>query len=139
MDRYIARVLETDILLRLMKKIADRIELIPGGQKPYVIPQEAYGVGLTDTTRGALGHWVQIKDQVNEHYNIITPSMWNLSPRDTSGVLGVLERALLGTEISNIKEPIEIGRITRSFDPCVSCATHLVGNTVAGKVIEVIV
>ncbi|MGB8452133.1 MAG: nickel-dependent hydrogenase large subunit [Anaerocolumna sp.] len=139
MDRYIARVLETDILLRVMKKIAERIELIPNDQKPYVMPQEAYGAGLTDTTRGALGHWVQIKNQVIEHYNIITPSVWNLSPRDASGVLGVVEMALLGTEINNIKEPVEIGRIVRSFDPCISCATHLVGNTGMDRVIEVIV
>ncbi len=138
MDRYIARVLETDILLRLMSKIADRIEFLPNDQKPFLIPEEAYGVGLTDTTRGALGHWVQIKNQVNEHYNIITPSMWNLSPRDSSGVPGVLEMALLGTEINDRKEPVEIGRIVRSFDPCVSCATHVLGNG-GGKVVEVIV
>ncbi|WMJ86487.1 nickel-dependent hydrogenase large subunit [Anaerocolumna sp. MB42-C2] len=138
MDRYIARVIETDILLKIMKKIADRIELLPNNQQPYVMPDEAYGIGLTDTTRGALGHWLQIKNQVIEHYNIITPSVWNLSPRDAFGVLGVVENALIGTEINNIKEPVEIGRIVRSYDPCVSCATHLIGDT-GGKIIEVIV
>lgn len=139
MDRYIARVMETDILLRLMKKIADRVEILPNNQQPYVMPEEAYGIGLTDTTRGALGHWMQIKNQVIKHYNIITPSVWNLSPRDALGVPGVVENALIGTELNNIKEPVEIGRIVRSYDPCVSCATHLVGNTGGNKVIEVIV
>ncbi len=139
MDRYIARVLETDLMLRLMRKIADRIEILPNDQKPFVIPQEAYGAGLVDTARGALGHWVQIKNQVHEHYDIITPSMWNLSPRDSSGGLGVLEMALLGTEINNTKEPVEIGRIVRSFDPCVSCATHVLGGNARGKTVEIIV
>lgn len=139
MDRYIARVMETDIMLRIMQKIADRIELVPNGQRPFILPAQAYGTGLTDTTRGALGHWVRIKDRMIEHYNIITPSVWNLSPRDASGGLGVVERALLGTQINNIKEPVEIGRIVRSYDPCISCATHLVGKTGGGKMIEVLV
>ncbi len=139
MDRYIARVLETDLMLRLMKKIAERIEILPNTQKPYTIPQEAYGAGLVDTTRGALGHWVQIKKQVHEHYNIITPSMWNMSPRDSQGNLGVLEMALLGTQINNIKEPVEVGRIVRSFDPCISCATHMLGGKDGEKVVEIII
>lgn len=136
MDRYIARVQETEIILQIMQRMADRIDLTSNGQQPFLLPESADGAGLTDTTRGALGHWVQIKNQVIEHYNIITPSVWNLSCRDASGILGVLERALLGTEINNIKEPVEIGRIVRSFDPCVSCATHLLGNATGNIIVE---
>ena len=44
------------------------------------------------------------------------------------GEFGIGEKALVGTKIRNIKEPIEVGRILRSFDPCVSCATHLISN-----------
>lgn len=139
MDRNIARVLETEKILGIMKKLAERVELKPNNQKAYDIPEKAYGVGLTDTTRGALGHWIEIDKKVINHYNIITPTVWNLSPKDESNLPGTVERALIGTKLNNIKEPIEIGRIVRSFDPCVSCATHLIGNTGDTEIVEVLV
>ena len=139
MDRNIARVLETEKILGIMKKLAERIELKPNNQKVYDIPEKAYGVGLIDTTRGALGHWIAIENNVINHYNIITPTVWNLSPKDESNLPGTIERALIGTKLNNIKEPIEIGRIVRSFDPCVSCATHLIGSTGDTEIIEVLV
>lgn len=58
-------------------------------------------------------------------YQIITPSAWNLSTRSNSDVKGTAEQALIGTPIRDINNPIEIGRIIRSFDPCISCATHV--------------
>jgi hydrogenase large subunit len=139
MDRNIARVLETGKILAIMKKLAERVELKPNNQKIYDIPEKAYGIGLTDTTRGALGHWIAIENKVINHYNIITPTVWNLSPKDPSNLPGTIERALIGTKLNNIKEPIEIGRIVRSFDPCVSCATHLIGGTGDTEIIEVLV
>jgi hydrogenase large subunit len=139
MDRNIARVLEVEKILGIIEKLAQRVELKANNQKAYNIPQNAYGAGLIDTTRGALGHWVEIENQVIKHYNIITPTVWNLSPKDALGLPGVVERALIGTKLNNIKEPVEIGRIVRSFDPCVSCATHLIGNKGETKVVEVLV
>lgn len=139
MDRNIARVLETEKILGIMSNLAERIELKPNNQKTYNIPEKAYGVGMIDTTRGALGHWIEIDKNVISHYNIITPTVWNLSPKDESNLPGTIERALIGTKLNNIKEPIEIGRIVRSFDPCVSCATHLIGSTGNTEIIEVLV
>lgn len=139
MDRNIARVLETEKILGIMKRLSERIELKPNYQKVYDIPETAYGVGLTDTTRGALGHWIEIDKKVINHYNIITPTVWNLSPKDESNLPGTIERALIGTKLNNIKEPIEIGRIVRSFDPCVSCATHVIGSAGDAEIVEVLV
>jgi hydrogenase large subunit len=138
MDRNIARVLETKKILEIIENLAERVELKPNNQSNYQIPEKAYGAGLIDTTRGALGHWVQIENQVINHYNIITPTVWNLSPKDVMNLPGVVERALIGSTINNIKEPVEIGRIVRSFDPCVSCATHLIGSKGERMVIEVL-
>jgi hydrogenase large subunit len=138
MDRNIARVLETEKILGIIEKLSERVELIPNNQRVYNIPANAYGVGLVDTTRGSLGHWIQIENQVINHYNIITPTVWNLSPKDMQGMPGVIETALIGSKINNIKEPVEIGRIVRSFDPCVSCATHLAGSDGDMRVIEVL-
>lgn len=125
MDRTIARVLEARKIIGIMEVLLEQIEMLLTDQKIYEFPEESYGKGLTDTTRGALGHWVFVKNQKIQNYDIITPSSWNLSPEDSKGLKGTVEQALMGTYIQDIKNPIEIGRIVRSFDPCVSCATHV--------------
>lgn len=128
MDRTIARVLEAKKILDIMDNLLKRIELKPSNQRSYEIPEISAGAGLIDTTRGALGHWIAIKDKRIENYNIITPSVWNTSPSDDSGMKGTIEQALMGTYIENPDSPVEIGRIVRSFDPCISCATHVISD-----------
>ncbi|MCR6546587.1 nickel-dependent hydrogenase large subunit [Dehalobacterium formicoaceticum] len=125
MDRTIARVLEAKKIASIMNTLIEN--LIPGVsvQKEYTIPEIAVGKGLIDTTRGALGHWLRVNNQVISFYQIITPSAWNLSTRSNSDVKGTAEEALIGTPIRDINHPIEIGRTIRSFDPCISCATHI--------------
>ncbi len=125
MDRMIARVLETRKIAEIMAILLR--EIIPGVdmQKKYEIPESANGRGLVDTTRGALGHWLKIRQKKISFYQIITPSTWDFSPRDEHGLRGVAEEALIGTPIENPDQPVEIGRILRSFDPCMSCATHV--------------
>lgn len=128
MDRTIARVLETKKVIEIIEGLLERVSFEPVGQKQYEIPDNSRGSGLIDTTRGTLAHWVSIKNKMIDHYNIITPSAWNCSPTDSKGVRGVIEQALIGTEIQNPEQPVEIGRIVRSYDPCISCATHIVSD-----------
>ena len=125
MDRTIARALEAKKIAEIMKTLLQQI--IPGVdvQKKYELPELASGRGLVDTTRGALGHWLKIRNKKISFYQIITPSTWDFSTRDDKGYRGVAEEALIGTPIENSDEPAEIGRILRSFDPCMSCATHV--------------
>jgi hydrogenase large subunit len=125
MDRTIARVLEAIKVARVMNTLLE--QLIPGvsEQEVYSIPDTAVGKGLIDTTRGALGHWLKINNQVISFYQIITPSSWNLSPRSKDERNGTAEQALIGTPVKDINNPVELGRTIRSFDPCISCATHI--------------
>ncbi|MCM3693407.1 nickel-dependent hydrogenase large subunit [Neobacillus niacini] len=125
MDRTIARALEAKKISEVMKILLQQI--IPGVdvQKKYELPELATGRGLVDTTRGALGHWLKIQDKKISFYQIITPSTWDFSTRDDNGFRGTAEEALVGTPIQNPDKPAEIGRILRSFDPCMSCATHV--------------
>lgn len=124
MDRNFARVLETKKIINIMSNMANLIKINPNNQKIYTIPNNCSGIGITDTIRGALGHWVHIENKVIKNYNIITPTGWNLSPIDEKGIHGPAEYALIGTVINNKEDNIKLGRIVRSFDPCVSCATH---------------
>jgi len=83
------------------------------------------GIGLTEAPRGALGHWLQVTNGKISRYQIVTPTCWNASPRDAKGRRGPMEEALIGTPVSDISQPVEVVRVIHSFDPCLSCAVHV--------------
>jgi Ni,Fe-hydrogenase I large subunit len=88
-------------------------------------PAEAEGYGYIEAPRGALGHWIKIKDKKIENYQAVVPSTWNASPRDAAGRAGPYEAALVGTPIADEKKPLEVLRTIHSFDPCIACGVHL--------------
>ncbi|HEM61575.1 MAG TPA: nickel-dependent hydrogenase large subunit [Chloroflexi bacterium] len=92
----------------------------------YELPEEASGMGLVCGPRGALGHWIQIEDGKIANYQCVVPTTWNASPRDDKGQPGPIEQALIGTKIRDERNPFEIVRIVRSFDPCLACAVHVI-------------
>ena len=92
---------------------------------PSTWPKEAKGVGLSEAPRGALAHWIVIKDQKIDNYQLVVPSTWNASPRDVKGQRSSYESALLGTPVANPEKPLEVLRTIHSFDPCIACAVHL--------------
>jgi hydrogenase large subunit len=124
--RELARLVRPAVLFDAMATWIDEVE----PKRPYYegIPEiiSGEGTGLIEASRGALGHWVKIRDGKIEHYQIITPSAWNGSPRDDRGVHGPWEEALLGTPVKDEENPVELGHVVRSFDPCLVCAVHMV-------------
>ncbi len=92
---------------------------------PSTWPAEAMGWGWTEAPRGALGHWIHIKDGKIANYQAIVPSTWNGSPRDAQGLPGAYEAALIGTPVADPEQPVEILRTIHSFDPCMACAVHV--------------
>ena len=92
---------------------------------PSTWPAEAMGWGWTEAPRGALGHWIHIKDGKIANYQAIVPSTWNGSPRDANGTPGAYEAALVGTPVADANMPVEILRTIHSFDPCMACAVHV--------------
>ncbi|MEI6206264.1 MAG: nickel-dependent hydrogenase large subunit [Desulfuromonadales bacterium] len=92
---------------------------------PSEWPAEASGYGWHEAPRGALGHWIKIKDQKILNYQAVVPSTWNASPRDAKGQRGPYEAALVGTPIADPGKPLEILRTIHSFDPCLACAVHV--------------
>ena len=92
---------------------------------PATWPAEAQGWGWMEAPRGALGHWIHIKDTKIENYQAIVPSTWNGSPRDNRGQPGAYEASLIGTPVADPEMPVEILRTIHSFDPCMACAVHV--------------
>jgi hydrogenase large subunit len=93
--------------------------------EPKTWPSEAQGVGFTEAPRGALGHWIKIKDAKIESYQCIVPTTWNGGPRDAAGNIGAFEASLLDTPMADPEQPLEILRTLHSFDPCLACSTHV--------------
>jgi hydrogenase large subunit len=92
---------------------------------PSTWENESKGVGYMEAPRGALAHWVVIKDRKVANYQQVVPSTWNASPRDPKGQMSAYEATLIGTPVSDPELPLEIIRTIHSFDPCLACAVHL--------------
>ncbi len=124
MGRHIARAVECKVIADQCAEWVAR--LVPG--KPafadFDVPNIGRGVGLTEAPRGALGHWMVIRNGKIDNYQCVVPTTWNCSPRDDKGVPGPMEQALVGTPVADADNPIEAVRVVRSFDPCLACAVH---------------
>ena len=135
LGRTAARGLETRLIARWAREFYDELigNLKNGDMStanttmwdPSSWPAECEGVGLTEAPRGALAHWIRIKDRKIDNYQLVVPSTWNASPRDAKGNRSAYEEALIGTPVAKDDEPLEIIRTIHSFDPCLACAVHL--------------
>ncbi|MFY0255518.1 nickel-dependent hydrogenase large subunit [Chitinophaga sp. 30R24] len=96
----------------------------------YIKPQErdGQGFGATEAIRGALAHWIDIENGVIKNYQIVAPTTWNVGPKDEDGKSGAIESALLGLEIEDENDPVEVGTVARSFDSCLVCTVHAYDN-----------
>ncbi len=135
LGRTAARTLETKIVADAMQGWYDQLVAnIKAGDvktfnetkwEPSTWPSHAQGVGVTEAPRGALSHWIVIKDQKIDNYQAIVPSTWNAGPRDAAGNQGPYEAALKGHLLHDAKQPVEVLRTIHSFDPCIACAVHV--------------
>lgn len=136
LGRTAARGIETLITAEMIPTWIDELEgkikagdfRIHNGEKwdPSTWPKEAKGYGWHEAPRGALCHWIVIRDGKVANYQAVVPGGWNASPRDSKGQPGPFEAALVGSPLQDPKKPIEIIRTIHSFDPCMACAIHLV-------------
>ncbi|GAB6174159.1 nickel-dependent hydrogenase large subunit [Paradesulfitobacterium aromaticivorans] len=138
LGRTLARALETKYSVDhlagfhtdLLANIKAGDSTVFNGEKwdPEKWPAQAQGVGYCEAPRGALAHWVKIKNGKVEAYQAVVPTTWNASPRDAQGQTGPYEASLLDTPLAKPDQPLELLRTIHSFDPCLACATHLLNN-----------
>jgi hydrogenase large subunit len=135
LGRTAARTLETKVIVDAMDgwyqqlianiKAGDVKTFNEAKWEPSTWPKTAKGVGFTEAPRGALAHWIVIKDEKIDNYQAVVPSTWNAGPRDAKGQGGPYEAALKGHQLYDPKQPVEILRTIHSFDPCIACAVHV--------------
>ena len=105
---------------------------IPGSPNPKAS-------GFTEAPRGALGHWIQIKDAEDRQLpDRGSQHLERFAAKTAKGQHGAYEAALIGTPMADPKRPVEILRTIHSFDPCLACASHVIGPD-GEKLAEIIV
>lgn len=115
-----------EFFAELMDRVKTRETGTFNGEKwdPKSWPAEAEGVGLAEAPRGALAHFIKIRNGAVENYQMVVPTTWNGSPRDGKQQRAAFEESLVGTPVAKLDQPLEILRTIHSFDPCVACSVH---------------
>ncbi len=85
---------------------------VNGKTRNFTQPKAGRGIGVHEAPRGTNIHVLTLReDGIITDYRIIVPTMFNIP---------VIDNALVGA-------PLEFAEIiVRSYDPCLSCATHFI-------------
>lgn len=125
LGRHLSRYITVSMLISRLK---EQVEMVQPGVLGFIeheVPRNARGTGITEASRGALGHWLETDAEgMIKNYELVVPTTWNMGPRDASGQPGAVEKMLIGTRISNPDHPMELARIIRSTDPCIGCSVQ---------------
>lgn len=159
MDRHRARAYEALKIAKALVYWANELNTaIAGSYTSYTnwtMPTgTVYGVGMEEAPRGALGHWVKVKDGVIDNYQCVVPTTWNASPchsttTRTAATRGPIEECCVGSGVTavtlsgaksgGVVVPVEVLRVVQSFDPCIACAVHVIepeGKDLEGRCLE---
>lgn len=81
------------------------------------------GVGFTEAPRGSLFHKLQLDDSGNVlEASIITPTAMNIANIEDD--MRILADILIKEERSQEDIQLEVEKLVRAYDPCLSCSVH---------------
>ena len=127
----VAQVVEcVDSVVVSMQLIDELLEAGIKPEKPDVKPQAGQGVGAVEVPRGILFHDYEYDDNgICVNANCIIPTNQN-----HASIQDDME-ALVPTVLDKPKEEIELmlEMLVRSYDPCISCSTHLLKVNFVGE------
>ena len=120
--RVMARMDEMAFLLFETNKLILQVDV---SELSYIKPkyslkdvENAKAIAVVEACRGSLLHNISIEKGLIKSYDVITPTVWNLGPKNKTQK-GIAQKAIIGSP------SIEIAKIVlRSFDVCSVCTTH---------------
>lgn len=92
LTRVMARMHEAPKYFRLVRSWLDQIDLHDRFYNKPVELESGRGFGSTEAARGSLSDWIVLSDGKIENYQVITPTAWNIGPRDRLGVMAPWRR-----------------------------------------------
>lgn len=117
MGRNVARVEEVH---QMLGRIEAWLEELQPGEPTFVLPEvprEGEGIAFTEAPRGALCHYIRVRNGLIDGYEVVAATTWNCSPRDDKGQRGAVEEALIGVPVPHEDSPVDVGRVIRAYDP----------------------
>ena len=117
LGRHVARAEEAALVAQAVEEWIS--QAAPGKETfvPTPLPETAEGLGMTEAPRGALLHYVDIKNSVISNYQVTSATIWNANPMDDMGQRGPIEQALIDVPVPDVENPVNVGRLIRAFDP----------------------
>ena len=120
--RVMARIDEMAFLLFETNKLILQVDV---SELSYIKPkyslkdvENAKAIAVVEACRGSLLHNISIEKGLIKSYDVITPTVWNLGPKNKTQK-GIAQKAIIGSP------SIEIAKIVlRSFDVCSVCTSH---------------
>jgi F420-non-reducing hydrogenase large subunit len=88
---------------------------------PYT-PRDGDGYGLVEAPRGPLIHHYYIEKGLITQVEFIIPTVHNVKAIEQA--LHVAAERYISPENVDMELERAVGRVVRSFDPCIACATH---------------
>ena len=122
--RVMARMHEACKYYKLTQEWLSEIQLHDNFYTKPVEHASGRGFGSTEAARGSLSDWIVIENGRIENYQVVTPTAWNIGPRDAHNVHGPMEQSFIGSPIHDPTDPVEMGHVARSYDSCLVCTVH---------------
>jgi len=103
----------------------DLLESMEFKEEPKIVPKvkRSEGIGVMEAPRGTLYYNLRIDDAGKiEFADLVIPTSQNQIKMDID--IGALVQEKLDSGVEKDAIPLEIEKLIRAYDPCMSCATH---------------
>jgi Ni,Fe-hydrogenase I large subunit len=124
LSRAFARIYEIVFLYKKIREWLSRLSF--SGEWLFPVEEkDGWGLGLTEAPRGALAHYLEVKDGQIIDYQILAPTLLNIQSGSSQRKGPPLAAAMEDISLKDLEMPIEAGIIARSFDACLVCNVDL--------------
>ena len=120
----LAQAIEMVWSLEQMPDLCDRLAGMDDPPIEQPTRQTGVGTGAVEAPRGTLYHHYEVKDGLIAAADIITPTAQNLDEIERH--LRLTAERLLAEDKRDEEIRLGLEMVARAYDPCISCATHLV-------------